>query len=182
MQKWRLEGKRCVCLGSLDREADIRVPHFSGPFVPITLAQRADVKSVRIIHCFVLLLAASHIWGCASIGVGFQSDGTYVLERGEQSADCQALHKNIWGRIQILKGLPAKAAAEQQTAPPTASSLFGRLFGGPNKGLAAVQEYDRERAHVRALQRTMVDKKCIAVALDSELVEVDAEMARIRSK
>jgi len=27
----------------------------------------------------------------------------------------------------------------------------------------------------------MVEKKCIAVALDSELVEVDAEMARIRS-
>ena len=51
----------------------------------------------------------------------------------------------------------------------------------PNKGLAAVQEYDRERAHVRALQRTMVEKKCIAVALDSELAEVDAEMARIRS-
>ena len=119
--------------------------------------------------------------GCASARVGFQTDGTYVLERGEQSADCQVLHKNIWGRIQILKGLPAKAAAEQQTAPPTASSFFGRLFGGPNKGLAAVQEYDRERAHTRALQRTMVEKKCIAVPLDSELADVDAEMAKIRS-
>ena len=164
-----------------DREADIRVPYFNAPFVPITLAQRADVKSVRIILCIVLLMAASQVWGCASASVGFQANGTYVLERNEQSADCQALHKNIWGRIQVLKGLPAKAAAEQQTAPPTASSLFGRWFGGPNKGLAAVQEYDRERAHVRALQRSMVDKKCIAVALDSELVDVDAEMTRIRS-
>jgi len=162
-------------------EADIRVPHFNVSFMPITLAQRADVKSVRIILCFVLLLAAAHVEGCASARVGFQTDGTYILERGEQSADCQSLHKNIWGRIQILKGLPAKAAAEQQTAPPTASSLFGRWFGGPNKGLAAVQQYDRERAHTRALQRTMVEKKCIAIALDSELVEVDAEMTRIRS-
>ena len=164
-----------------DRGADIRVPYFNAPFVPITLAQRADVKSVRIILCIALLMAASQVWGCASASVGFQTNGTYVLERNEQSADCQALHKNIWGRIQILKGLPAKAAAEQQTAPPTASSLFGRWFGGPNKGLTAVQEYDRERAHTRALQRAMVEKKCIAVALDSGLVEVDADMTRIRS-
>ena len=149
--------------------------------MPITVAQRADVKSVRVIICFALVLVAAHVEGCASARVGFQTDGTYILERGEQSADCQSLHKNIWGRIQILKGLPAKAAAEQQTAPPTASSLFGRWFGGPNKGLAAVQQYDRERAHTRALQRTMVEKKCIAIALDSELVEVDAEMTRIRS-
>ena len=83
--------------------------------MPITLAQRADVKSVRIIHCFVLLMAASQIWGCASASVGFQTNGTYVLERNEQSADCQALHKNISGRIQVLKGIPAKARAEQQT-------------------------------------------------------------------
>jgi hypothetical protein len=147
----------------------------------ITLAQRADVKSVRIIHCLVLLTAASQIWGCASASVGFQTNGTYILERNEQSADCQSLHKNIWGRIQILKGLPAKARAEQQTTPATASSLFGRLFGGQNKGLAAVGEYDRERAHVYALRRTMVEKKCIDVDVDAELTEVVAEMAKIRS-
>lgn len=157
------------------------MPHFDVSFTPITLAQRADVKSVRIILCFVLLLTAAHVEGCASARFGFQTDGTYVLERGEQSADCQVLHKNILGRIQILKGLPAKAAAERQAAPPTASSFFGRFFGGPNKGLAAVQEYDRERAHTRALQRTMVEKKCIAVPLDSELADVDADMAKIRS-
>jgi len=149
--------------------------------MPITLAQRARVKSVRIIHCFVLLMAASLIWGCASASVGFQTNGTYVLERNEQSADCQALHKNIWGRIQILKGIPDKARAEQQTTPSTASSLFGRWFGGQNKGLAAVGEYDRERAHVYALQRTMVEKKCIVVDVDVELAGVAAEMTKIRS-
>lgn len=168
-------------LGLRDREADIGVTQFNAPLGSITLAQRTDVKTVRIISCLVLLLAAAHVSGCASVGVGFQSDGRYVLERSEQTADCQALHKNIWGRIQILKDLPAKARAEQETAPPTASSLFGRWFGGPHKGLAAVQQYDRERAHVSALQGTMVEKKCIAVELDSELAEVDANMARIRS-
>jgi hypothetical protein len=129
----------------------------------------------------MLLLVAAHLSGCAAVSVGLQTDGRYVLERNEQSADCQSLHKNIWGRIQILKGLPEKARAEQQTAPPTASSLFGRWFGGPNKGLAAIQQYDRERAHVNALQRTMIDKKCVAVPLDTELVEADAEIARIRA-
>ena len=170
-----------MCFGLRDREADIRVPHFSVPLKPITPAQRADVKSVRIVHCFVLLMAASQVWGCASASVGFQTNGTYILERNEQSADCQVLHKNIWGRIQVLKSLPAKARAEQQTTPSTASSLFGRWFGGQNKGLTAVGEYDRERAHVYALRRTMVEKKCVDVDVDAELADAAAEMTKIRS-
>jgi hypothetical protein len=148
--------------------------------MPITVAQRANVKSVRIIP-LLLLLAALHVSGCAATGAGLQTSGIYVLERNEQAADCQVLHKNIWGRIQIIKGLPAKAIAEQQKAPSTASSMFGRWFGGPNKGLAAVQEYDRERAHAYALQYTMVEKKCVAVDLDRELADVAVEMTRIRA-
>jgi hypothetical protein len=163
-------------------EADIRVPQSSAPYPPITRAQRARVKALRVIPFLVVLLALSHGWGCASAKIGLQADGSYILERGEQAADCQVLHKNIWGHIQILKGIPAKARAEQQSPPPTASSLFGRWFGGPNRGLDAVAEYDRERAHVYALQRTMVEKKCIAVDVDGELADVTAEMARIRPK
>ena len=166
---------------SAAREADIRVPHFNAPVGLISLGQRAGVKPVRIVHCVVVVLAASQCWGCASASVGLQSDGRYILERSEQSADCQALYRNIWGRIQIIKDLPAKARAEQQTAPPTAFSLFGRLFGGANKGLDAVAQYNRERAHVYALQLTMVDKKCLAVDVEGELTQASAEMARIRS-
>ncbi len=114
--------------------------------------------------------------------VGFQSDGSYILESSEQQADCSELHKNIWGRIEVLKGLPARARLEQEAAPPTASSFFGRLFGGPNKGLASVAEYNRERAHVTALQRTMVEKKCLEVDVVGELAQSDAEMARLRQK
>ena len=162
-------------------KADIDVPHFNAPFRPITVVQRADVKSVRNISLIVLLLAALDVSGCAGTGAGLQTSGIYVLERNEQAADCQALHKSIWGRVQILKGLPAKARTEQQATPSTASSLFGRWFGGPNKGLAAVQEYDRERAHAYALQYTMVEKKCVAVDLDRELADVAVEMTRIRA-
>jgi len=158
---------------------DIRVPHSMGP-LSITFGLEARVKPVSIIRWMVLLLAASHVSGCAAARIGLQTDGSYVLERSEQSADCQNLHKNILGRIDLVKGLPAKARAEQQTAPPTASSLFGRLFGGPNKGLDAVAQYDRERAHVYALQRTMTEKKCIAVDVDAELAVASAEMARLR--
>ena len=149
--------------------------------MPITLGQQVDVKPVRIVHWFLGLAIVLHLAGCAAVTVGLQGDGRYVLERSEQSSDCQALHKNILGRIQLLKELPAKARVERESAPPTASSLFGRLFSGPHRGLDAVVQYDRERAHVVALQRAMVDKKCIDVHLDSELVEVDAEMAKIRS-
>jgi hypothetical protein len=146
----------------------------------ITFGLEARVKPVRIIGWTVLLLAASQALGCAAARVGLQTDGSYVLERSEQSADCQSLHKNIWGRIEVIKGLPAKARAEQQTVPSTAFSLFGRLFGGGGKGLDAVAQYDRERAHVYALQRAMIEKKCIAVDVDGEIAQASAEMARLR--
>jgi hypothetical protein len=161
-------------------EADIRVPYFSAPLASITPRRQAAVKSVRIIRCLVLLAGALGLWSCAAAKVGLQGDGSYILERSEQSADCQGLYKNIWGRIQVLKGLPAKAKIEQATPPATASSLFGRLFGGPSKGLDAVTEYNRERAHAYAVQRTMAEKKCVAVDLDRELAEVDLEMAQVR--
>ena len=53
--------------------------------------------------------------------LGLQTDGTYLLERHEEQASCDALYKNIWGRIQLIKGLPAKAKAEQ--AAPAAHGL-----------------------------------------------------------
>jgi hypothetical protein len=126
------------------------------------------------------VLALACLSSCASVRVGFQSDGSYVLERGEQDADGNRLYKSIWGLIEVLKGLPARARLEQESAPPTASSLFGRLFGGPNKGLSSVAEYSRERAHVVALQRTMVEKKCLEVDLVGELAQSDAEIAKLR--
>lgn len=156
------------------------MPYFDAPLAAITLRRQATVKSVRTIRCLVLLAGAPCLWSCASAKVGLQGDGNYILERSEQSADCQGLYKNIYGRIQILKGLPAKAKVEQATAPPTAFSLFGRLFSGPNKGLDAVAEYNRERAHAYAVQRAMSEKKCVAVELDRELAEVDLEMAQVR--
>jgi len=134
-----------------------------------------------LINFLVLLVALQNLSGCASTLVGLQSDGTYILERNEQSGSCQTLYQSIWGRIEILKAIPAKARTEQQTAPPTTSLLFGRWFSGRNKGLAAVEEYDRERAHAYALQRAMNEKKWVTVDLDRELSEVTAEMAKIRS-
>jgi hypothetical protein len=160
--------------------ADIDVPHLRAPLAPITRGQPAVVKSVRSIHSSLIPLALICLASCAGARVGFQSDGSYVLERSERDADCNRLYKSIWGRIEVLKGLPARAKVEQESAAPTASSLFGRLFGGPNKGLAAVEEYNRERAHVVALQRAMVEKKCVDVDLAGELASADADMARLR--
>ncbi|HWE15654.1 MAG TPA: hypothetical protein VG758_00505 [Hyphomicrobiaceae bacterium] len=144
----------------------------------ITPRRTGAVKSVRVLRCVVLLAAVHQLWGCMG-SVGLQSDGTYLLERHEEQASCDALYKDIWGRIQLIKGLPAKAMAEQATPPPTASLLFGRLFGS-SKGLKAVEEYDRESAHALALQRAMREKKCVNVDVDLELGDVPAQMARIR--
>ena len=66
--------------------------------------------------------------------LGLQKDGTYILEANEQSLDCDRLYKAIWGRVQNMKTMPAKAKAELDQAPPTAFLALGRIFGGQSKG------------------------------------------------
>ena len=67
--------------------------------------------------------------GCSTPSLGLQKDGTYNLDSGEQAMDCQRLSNNIWGRLQVLKSLPAKAKGERAAAAPTAAQAFGRWFG-----------------------------------------------------
>jgi hypothetical protein len=161
--------------------ADMDTPHLGASMRAITLGRRAAVKPVRAILCLVLLAGVHQLGACMN-SLGLQSDGTYLLERHEEQATCDQLYKEIWGHIQVIKGLPAKAMAELATPPPTASLLFGRWFGDSSKGLKAVEEYDRERAHAYAIQRAMREKKCVNVDLDMELGDVPAQMARIRQK
>jgi hypothetical protein len=57
---------------------------------------------------------------------------------------------------------------------------FGRWFGGSTKGLASLVEYDRERAHVRSLHRTLIGKGCPPLDIESELAATDAAIAEYR--
>ena len=94
--------------------------------------------------------------------------------------DCKRLSNSIWGRLQVLKALPDKAKAEREAAAPTAFQAVGRWFGGSTKGLASLEEYDRERAHVRSLHRTLIDKGCPPLDIERELAATDAEIAQYR--
>jgi hypothetical protein len=127
-----------------------------------------------------LVLVGSLAAGCAGASIGLQKDGSYNLDSGEQSMDCTRLSNSIWGRLQVLKSLPAKAKAERDAAAPTAVQAFGRWFGGSSKGLASLQEYDRERAHARALHRTLLDKGCPPLDIEGELAATDAAIAEYR--
>ena len=94
--------------------------------------------------------------------------------------DCPRLSNSIWGRLQVLKSLPAKAKAEREAAAPTAMQAFGRWFGGSTKGLASLAEYDRERAHVRSLHRTLIGKGCPPLDIERELAATDADISEYR--
>ena len=126
------------------------------------------------------ILACVAVAGCVSASIGLQKDGTYNLEASEQGMDCTRLSNGIWGRLQVLKALPAKAKAEQDTAAPTAVQAFSRWFGGSNKGLASLEEYDRERAHVRSLHGVLIAKGCPPLDIERELAATDAEISQYR--
>jgi len=136
--------------------------------------------------CFrigLLGLCAPLLWSCASVSIGLQKDGTYVLEKNEQTLDCDRLYKAIWGRVQNMKDMPRRAKAELETVPPTAFLAVERIFGGQNKGLATIDEYDRESAHVGALHRTMTEKRCPnRLDLEQELGETESAMSELRRR
>ena len=116
--------------------------------------------------------------GCAA-SVGLRDDGTYVLTTNEQDMDCGRLRNSILGRLDVLRSLPAAARAERDNAAPTAAAAFGRLFGS-NGGIAAVTTYERERAHVRAVHRALLDKGCPPLDVERELVALDAAISAAR--
>jgi hypothetical protein len=128
----------------------------------------------------VAILACAAAAGCTSVSIGLQKDGTYNLETSEQAMDCTRLSNSIWGRLQVLKALPAKARAEHEAAAPTAVQAFSRWFGTSNGGLASLAEYDRERAHIRSLHGVLIAKGCPPLDIERELAATDAEISQYR--
>lgn len=134
------------------------------------------------VACAVSVAGSLALAGCASSGLGFQQDGRYLLDRSEQGMDCPELYRVIWGRTQVMKTLPDKAAKEKKQVSATASQWFGRWFGAPGKGIPSIEEYDRERVRVYALHRAMQEKKCMTLDLEKELTASDALMDVIRQQ
>ena len=145
--------------------------------LPLQRATAPDLlrATVRAGFCAIVLVSA----GC-STSAGLQKDGTYILERSEESMDCHRLANSIWGRLQVLKALPDKAKSERAAAAPNALEAVGRMFGGASKVLPSLKEYDRERAHVRSLHRVLLDKGCPPLDIERELAATDAAIAEHR--
>jgi hypothetical protein len=127
-----------------------------------------------------MLLACMLAGGCSSASVGLQKDGTYILDSSELNLDCHRLSNSLWGRLQVLKSLPGRAAAEREAAAPTAVQAVGRWFGGSSAALPSLAEYDRERAHVRSLHEALLKKGCPPIDIESELAATDAAIAPYR--
>ena len=94
--------------------------------------------------------------------------------------DCQRLSNSIWGRLQVLKSLPDQAKAERAAAAPTAVQADRALVRRLDQGARTSKEYDRERAHVRSLHRTLIGKGCPPLDIERELAATDAAIAEYR--
>jgi hypothetical protein len=139
------------------------------------------MRRTTLARVLVFLVASAGAAACSSPDVGFQEDGSYVLEPRELAMDCNQLSKDLWGRLQTLRNLPWYAEWEKGNEPPTLALAWGRWFGADNKGLAYLDEYERERAHMKALQGWMATKGCRpAFDVDRELAPIDAEIARFK--
>jgi hypothetical protein len=140
----------------------------------------AAVTARRAASSGLLAVATALVLAGCAASIGLREDGSYVLTTNELAMDCQRLSNGIWGRLEILKSLPAAAKTERENAAPTAVAAFGRLFGS-NGGIAALETYEHERAHVRALHRALIDKGCPPLDVERELAAIDAAMSKARN-
>ncbi len=147
-------------------------------FLPRPTFQACARRSSRLAAHALAGAAVLGVAACSS-SVGLQKDGTYALDGGEKAMDCQRIANSIWGRLQILKALPERARKEREAAAPTAALALGRMFGA-NKGLEALADYDRERAHARSLHQISTDKGCPPIDVERELAATDAAIAEFR--
>jgi hypothetical protein len=134
----------------------------------------------RVILWVLAMGCMCQLTACSSAPVGLQKDGTYALDKSEHELACDRLYKTVWGHVQVMRELPARVKAEQEAAPKTAWSAFGRMFGSSDHGLSAFEDYNRERAHTQALHRAMQEKGCVLLDLDRELAQIEAAMADLR--
>jgi hypothetical protein len=146
--------------------------------LPRSANQGRARRSWRLLAHALASAVTVGVAACSS-SVGLQKDGTYGLDGAEKAMDCQRIANSIWGRLQVLQALPERAKAEKAAAAPTAALAFGRLFGA-NKGLVALSDYDRERAHARSLHKASTDKGCPPIDVERELAATDAAIAEYR--
>ncbi len=144
------------------------------------LVRPSEPDTARRLKCAGMVLACALAGGCSAPTVGLQKDGTYILDSNELALDCHRLSNSLWGRMQVLKSLPARAAAEREATASTAVQAVGRWFGGSSTALASLSEYDRERAHVRSLHEALLKKGCPPIDIESELAATDAAIAPYR--
>jgi hypothetical protein len=179
---WQAGQARTLRHNSRLRRGSVLRLHFEVMMRSCAVLASGEGADLRIRAGLLLGICMHMLSGCAGVPVGLQKDGSYILDRSEQSLDCDRLYKAIWGRLQLMKQLPERAKAELEKTPPTAFLAMGRIFGGQNKGLATIDEYDREAAHVDALHRTMLQKNCARIDLERELADTEFAMSQLRRK
>ncbi|WP_334146461.1 hypothetical protein [Hyphomicrobium sp.] len=120
-------------------------------------------------HWFLALApgALALIGGCASVqdiaGVpraGYQANGAYVVSTEEEKLACRQIEERLEILSRQMQVLPQQAALERESEPQTVGSALGRMFGGPDDGLKATQEFQRAQAESDALKALLARKKC----------------------
>ena len=122
----------------------------------------------RIGTCFIALGLAAGVPGCASVfsmseaeRAGHQSDGTYIASVEEEQLACRQVRERIDGLDEQIASFPERVAKEKQSQPRTLGAAFGRMFGGTDTGLKAVEDHRKATAERHALAALYARKDCI---------------------
>ena len=91
---------------------------------------------------------------------GYQANGAYVVSTEEEKLACRQIEERLEILSRQIQVLPQQAALERESEPATVGAALGRMFGGPDDGLEATQEFRRAQAESDALKALLARKKC----------------------
>ncbi len=91
---------------------------------------------------------------------GHQANGGYVVSAEEEKLACRQIEERLEILSRQMQVLPQQAALERESEPQTVGSALGRMFGGPDDGLKATEEFQRTQAESDALKALLARKKC----------------------
>jgi hypothetical protein len=134
-------------------------------------------------RCMATMGLIAALCACATTSgppTGHLPDGRYAPTAQEQGLDCPRLTYLVTSGITSIKDLAKKAKAQRAEPPPTITSMFGRMFGRRGTGVAALQEIDRERARIEALNDVLGAKACLKIDIEAGLGDTRAVIAELK--
>lgn len=133
------------------------------------------------LHRIILIAAlAAGLAACSSRAA--DREGALQLTTGSLAesppsfGECARRSQEIGDRLQQARALPAVAKAQRAEPPSTIAYVFAWLSAERGGGVPAVEDFERQRAVIRDLERASRERGCQPMVIEPALAEIETAL------